>query len=114
MDRFKAKERPPETITETPWEIGGDKGHVVCEVPTAFNTITIRAPRTRDFACPSVKVLDDQGLANARLITQAPRMLETLKGIVAALTQNATTMVDIAMCVEWATEVIEEAEHVET
>ena len=72
-------------FTEPPWVIDnrsvteGGAGHVVAECPTAFGSITVRAPHTAHQACPPTEELDSQGMKNAALIIAAPDLLAALK-----------------------------------
>lgn len=54
-------------------------GDVIAECPTAFSGNTIRAPHTAHESCPTKEVLDERGIANARLVCAAPDLLAEMK-----------------------------------
>ena len=56
-------------------------GPAICSVEKAFTTINIHAEPT-DEPCPDVETLDAIGEFNARLIVEAPALLNALEALV--------------------------------
>jgi len=54
------------------------KGTCVGSAELAFTTVAIRQDNQDHFACPSVEILNETGMANARLIAAAPEMYDII------------------------------------
>lgn len=77
---------PEIKIAPGPWRIDdrtatdGARGHVICNVELAFDTVAIRAEPT-GLACPSVRELDALGMAHAGMIRAIPEILAFLRDV---------------------------------